>query len=255
MPAKSSSEPVDQLPPSWREWASSLLGNATAEWRFKLVLGLSLAVPFCVLYFLIGHHPVMRVHHLPLTWVDEVIGFHPYAWVWIYQSVYLPVNLIPILANRREDLWRFALGFAVISLFSFLVFVLIPIRGPQPIVSDSTGMYWLLRQYDISLNSLPSLHASLLVYCLCFGARIFHRQLPRGLWMFFATWGCLILYSTLAVKEHYAVDIASGVVLALGVHFWIWRRHDINVTSRKVRVDQGTEPVVVNNQPPRSESG
>ena len=61
-------------------------------------------------------------------------GFHPYAWVWIYQSEYLIINVIPWFA-KREDLLAVR-GFALLSLISFCVFLLFPIRqktaGQQP---------------------------------------------------------------------------------------------------------------------------
>ena len=42
-------------------------------------------------------------------------------------------------------------------------------------------MYWLLQQYDAPYNSLPSLHAGLLVYTLAFGRRVVGHAVPRGL--------------------------------------------------------------------------
>ena len=204
--------------------AGSFSSRLRACWRLKAALAATVCFTFCVPYFLIGNFPVLPVHELPLTRLDRAIGFHPHGWVWVYQSEYILVNAIPWLARRREELVRYVRGFAAISLVSFVVFLLFPIRGPKPPVENPTGMYWLLLLYDVPTNSLPSLHAGLVVFTLAFANRIIGRDVGRDVKALFALWGGLILYATLATKEHYAVDIVAGVALALAVNRWTWAR-------------------------------
>src|SRR5437764_588066 len=90
-----------------------------ACWRLKAVLSLALLVLFCVPYFLIGNFPIFPVHELPLGAIDRAIGFHPAGWVWVYQSVYVLINVIPWLARDRDALLRYARGFLLLSLVSF----------------------------------------------------------------------------------------------------------------------------------------
>src|SRR5262245_48353046 len=134
----------------------SFSSRLVACWRLKVLLAIGLATLFCVPYFLIGNFPLFPVHQLPLSAIDRAIGFHPVGWVWIYQSIYLLINALPWLATSRDQLLRYARGFVILSLVSFACFVVYPIRAPKPIVSNPTGMYWLLQLYDVSLNSLPS---------------------------------------------------------------------------------------------------
>jgi membrane-associated phospholipid phosphatase len=208
---------------SSNSFARRLGTRVAAHWRFKAVLAGAIGTLFTAAYLLIGHFPVAPVRTLPLTAVDRAIGFHPYEWVWIYQSVYLPVNVIPWLADRREDLRRYVAGFVMVTLVSFAVFVVWPIRAPKPHVESPRGMYWLLQQYDAPYNSLPSLHAGLLVYTLAFGRRVVGHEVPGAVKMVCVAWGALILYGTLATKEHYAVDIVAGAALGLLADRWAWR--------------------------------
>src|SRR3954471_11711049 len=120
--------------PTWREWGRSIPRLVSSCWQLKIVLAIAISVLFCVPYFLIGHYPLLPVRRLPLTAIDRAIGFHPYAWVWIYQSVYLVINVVPWLAKSREELGKYARGFAIISMISFFVFIFFPIRSPKPIV-------------------------------------------------------------------------------------------------------------------------
>jgi hypothetical protein len=225
----SSSAPASRL--TWRAWLAELPDRIGAHWRIKALLAATITFLFCVPYFLLGHYPVMPVHELPLGYLDRVIGFHPTGWVWVYQSVYVPVNVIPWLARRREELERYGKGFAIISLVSFTVFFLLPIPAPKPTGVDVGGMYWLLQLYDADYNSLPSLHASLLVYTLCLGRRLFERGRPAGLDVACITWAALILYATLVTKEHYALDIAAGTALALVVDAVVWRRPAVTTAA------------------------
>jgi membrane-associated phospholipid phosphatase len=188
------------------------------------MLAATVAFTFCVPYFLVGNFAVMPVRVLPLTRIDRAIGFHPYEWVWVYQSEYLLVNAIPWLATRRDELLGYTYGFALLSLTSFVVFFLFPIASPKPAVPQPTGMYWLLQCYDVPYNSLPSLHAGMIVYTLAFGNRVVGREVSNRVKWFFVVWAALILYGTLATKEHYLVDIVAGTLLGLAVDGWVWRR-------------------------------
>ena len=213
----------DESSSSWAVFLRQLPARVLAHWRLKAVLAALIGASYTALYLLIGHNPIAPVRQLPLTWLDRVIGFYPYEWVWIYQSLYLPVNLIPWIADRRADLRRVVAGFGLISVVSVAIFLAWPIQAPKPPVDDATGMYWLLLQYDAPNNSFPSLHAGMLVYALAFGYRVVGRRTPRGLKLLLLAWAGLILYGTLATKEHYAVDIVAGVALGLLGHWLIWR--------------------------------
>ena len=192
-------------------------------WRLKLALSAALATFFCVPYFLIGNYPIVPVHTLPLSAIDRAIGFDPAFWVWIYQSEYLLINVTPWLSVDRAALLRYARGFLILCVVSFVCFAIYPIRAPKPQVDEATGMYWLLQQYDVPLNSLPSLHAALVVYTLRFAQKGLRPLYSRGTAPFIWAWAGLILYATLATKEHYLVDIIAGALLALLVDAWVWR--------------------------------
>lgn len=218
MPAGSSSSRV-----SWRAWLAEVPARFRSQWRLKALLAAVMTLLFCGPYFLVGQFPLLPVHDLPLTWVDRAVGFYPNAWVAAYQSEYVAVNLIPWLAVTRRQLAHYAKGFAVVAVVSFLVFILFPVRSPRPPAPDATGMYWLVLQYDVPLNALPSLHAGLVVYTMCFGRRVFAGHLPRGLGLACVLWAALILYATLATKQHYFVDILTGTALAFIADAWAWR--------------------------------
>lgn len=195
----------------------SAFGDAGLR-HLKLELYLALSIAFCVVYFSLQRFPLFPTQPLPLTSLDRAIGFHP-EWIYVYQSVYLLVPLFPFLARTREQLMQYTLGFGLLCGISFLIFALVPIVCPRPDDETHVAMFRLMLSYDGKINTIPSLHVGLSVYSVLFGYQL--SQAARGLrlmvWIGVA-WTALIAYAALATKQHYAVDVPPGVVLAWVAH-------------------------------------
>jgi membrane-associated phospholipid phosphatase len=198
----------------------------TAHWQLKIALSLALTLFFCVPYFALQHLNPFPARRFALSTADEAIAFAP-AWVWIYQSVYLLLSLVPWLAVSREELTRYARGFLLLSSTSFLFFLLFPIQGPRPEVSAANVMFRLLVSYDAPLNSFPSLHVGLSVYTVLVAARMFRGRLATpervAAIALLSFWTAAIAYAALATKQHYAIDLPAGALLAYASHWIAWR--------------------------------
>jgi len=206
------------------------LGDAaarlTAHWRRKSALSVCLTVLFAVPYFTLQHVILLPVRTLRTTPIDDAIEFDP-RWVWIYQSVYLLISVVPWLATDRRHLARYTRGFVLMSSLSFVCFLFFPIAGPRPEVVPTTGMFGWLAWYDRPTNELPSLHVGLAGFTLLFGARMSEgypaAAVRRQLLSAGALWTGAIAYAALATKQHYAVDLPAGLLLAWLAHRWSWR--------------------------------
>jgi membrane-associated phospholipid phosphatase len=192
------------------------------NWRLKLALTFVLTAFFCIPYFTLQRVVVFPVRTLPLTAIDRAIGFDA-SWVWVYQSAYLLLLLVPWMTIKREQLKRYAAGFIVVSTFGFLCFFFLPIRGPRLDDEISNTMFRLLVWYDRPLNCFPSLHVGLAVYTMLVAAEIFDRTLPSHIrtpvlflgWL----WTTVVAYAALATKQHYAIDLPAGALLAVACHW------------------------------------
>jgi membrane-associated phospholipid phosphatase len=196
--------------------------RVVAEWRLKLLLLVGLTAAFCGPYLLLTHHAVRPVRDLPLTALDRWAGFDP-RWVWAYLSLYLLNPTLPWLATSRAQLQRYVVGFAWLAGVCFVIYLLMPVRAPRPAVYPSTGMYALLRQLDGPYNALPSLHAGFIYFTLAFARRVYGPVRPAVV-AFFLGWGAVIIWATLATKQHYAVDLLAGIVVAAACDAVAWRR-------------------------------
>jgi len=183
----------------------------------KARLTIGLLVYFCLFYFTLQRVVLFVPHQFASSRFDEAVAFDE-RWTIVYQSLYLLLPL-PWLASSNDELRRYARGFFLLTIISFVFFLVFPVEGPRPDQLAASPFYRLLIAYDRNLNAFPSLHAALAVYTFLFGARI----LPRRWLAPMVVWLALILYSTVATKQHYAVDVVAGVLLAVAADFLAWR--------------------------------
>ncbi len=206
---------------------SALAARLRAHPGTKLAVWLGLAVGICVPYFGIQTLAWLPAHELPATPIDRLVPFDP-AWVWLYASLALLVPLAPLLAETRDQLRRYAIGLAWLCVPCFLVFLLVPVAGPRPDIHPSTGLYAWMVSVDRPSNSLPSLHAGLTAYSMLYIDQVLGRRLtPRGRAVacgLGGVWGGLILYSTLATRQHWLLDLTPGLLIAWAAHRLAWRR-------------------------------
>ena len=183
--------------------------SISSNWRLKLLLLVSCTPLFCVPYFLIQNFPLFPVVQLPLSFLDRAIPFSE-QWVWGYQSAYLLIFGVPLLLTRREDLMKWFYGYVFLCIWGFLILLFAPVSAPRPEVSFPEGMYAILLSYDGLVNCMPSLHAALAVFS---AATAMHYVKLVSIWVVLSLWVLVIFYSTIATKQHYAVDLAPGALM------------------------------------------
>jgi membrane-associated phospholipid phosphatase len=177
---------------------------------------LTLPVAVTVGYLAVQRAVVFPDGRVPLTWFDRVIPFQS-RWVWVYLSLYLLNPIGPLLARSRQDLLRYARGILFVFVCGFVCFVMFPVAGPRPAAADNFWLYQRLILIDRVYNSFPSLHAACAVYAVLFAAYASsdtsRRYLRRSLLSLAWLWVGLILYSTIATRQHFAIDLPAGVFL------------------------------------------
>ena len=169
---------------------------------------------FFVVYFHLLRHPWGHVTTIPLTAVDRWIGFEPWA-LPLYLSLWVYVCAPAMLLDSRRELLRYAAGIGGVCAVGLCIFALWPTRIPS-MQADYAGHagFALLRGIDASGNACPSLHVASAV----FAALALQRVLAglglgrRARWLNWA-WCALIVYSTMAVKQHVLIDVVCGALL------------------------------------------
>lgn len=209
------------------DWARVLWRGFKAHFWLKMACAWLLALGFFPGYFLLLKFPLWPVTWMPVSAPDRWIGFWPGA-LWLYVSLWIYVPLAPgLLADRRElaDYYR---AMVVLSLGGLAVFLLWPTASPRPPIDwmQHPPFGPIIAADDVG-NALPSLHAAFAVFTAIWLDRLL-RRVDAPLWPRIANacWGLGILYSTIATRQHVAVDIAAGSALgwlAAALHAW-WLR-------------------------------
>lgn len=208
--------------------SASFLNRLKAHALYKLKLALILGVSLKLGYFGVQYAPLLPARRLELGIIDLWVDFDT-AWTWAYMTLYPTVIFLPWLVESREALRRFAFGFLSLSAVAIAIFAVFPVACPRPAGdSDALWLYQVLVSIDDVRNAFPSLHCALALYTALFTGRALAPTLGASAraactaasWI----WVALILYSTLATKQHYFVDVLGGLVLGALGHWWAWRR-------------------------------
>lgn len=191
--------------------------------RLKLALTAFLILWISPWYYLLQYYVFFPITQMTPSRLDLMIGFAPET-VWIYLSLYLLMPIGPLITVNVRHLCRYALGMVAMSLFSSIIFLLWPTACQRPPTGQTGALYQLLVTIDRPLNSFPSLHTAFAVFsALCWeafvGPALESRLWRAGIW----AWTLAILYSTISTRQHVALDIAGGSVLAVVSYLFAFR--------------------------------
>jgi membrane-associated phospholipid phosphatase len=208
-------------------------------WPLKLV-GISAFFPlFFVSYFWILNHPQFPVTPVPRTFIDRMIPFQPGA-LPLYLSLWFYVVLPPALLRYLRELFSFLAASILLSVAGFAVFILWPTAVPRAVV-DSQLLPELsrLKAVDATGNAFPSLHVAFAVFTAFWMGCILKEMGPgRVLRVLNWVWCIAIIYSTLAIRQHVALDAVSGALLG-GFVFYL---HRLFLTSKLATSGRSPRP-------------
>ena len=165
-------------------------------------------------YFYLLKNPAYPTTVMPFTWLDRLIGFQPLAMP-LYISLWVYVSLPPLLLATRSELYGYGVAIAGTCLAGLIVFYFWPTAVPAADID--WALYPdvdFLKHMDASGNACPSLH----VATALFSGFWLHHLLsriggPQWLRLFNWMWCIGIIYSTLATRQHEAVDMWAGLAL------------------------------------------
>jgi membrane-associated phospholipid phosphatase len=188
----------------------------------RIRAGFFLFTAASILYLISNHFPVFQPRFLPMSAWDLSIPFVPHT-IWIYISEYIYFILIYWLCRDTVNLNKYLYSFISLQTVSVLIFMLWPTTYPREMYPVPEGLgYWTnlawitLRKGDAATNCCPSLHVSSVLLC---GMLFLNEQ--RKKFPFFLAWGIAIAISTLTTKQHYIVDVVTGLAMACLFH-WIF---------------------------------
>ncbi|MGE5319596.1 MAG: phosphatase PAP2 family protein [Hyphomicrobiaceae bacterium] len=168
-------------------------------------------------YFAVLHNPLTHPIVMPVTWLDRWIGFSPSAFP-AYVSLWVYVSLAPALLGNLRSLLSFGLWISLLCLFCLAIFWLFPTSTPPfPIDWKAYPELALIKGVDASGNAFPSLHVASAVFSAFWLNRLFARVgAPTALQLLSALQCSVIIWSTIATRQHVVLDALAGVIVGAG---------------------------------------
>lgn len=208
--------------PTSEAWHQELLRRMRQRFWLKFIGISAFMWLFFIGYFQVLRYPVRPVTEMPLTLLDPWVSFQPAA-LPIYVSLWLYVGIPAGLMPTVRQLVAYGLWIGALCLAGLLCFYVFPTAVPRPPLPVDLALhpgFALLQGVDAAGNACPSLHVATALFSAFWIERLL-RQLktPWPLRALNAVWLLLIVYSTLAIKQHVVLDVAGGTLLAL---LFVW---------------------------------
>lgn len=227
--------PRPQQTPWYRQAAQAFTAHLVLK---SIGIPIFIAVFFGA-YFYMLKYPAYPVTLMPITLLDRLIGFQAAA-VPLYVSLWVYVSLAPAFLSSRRELFVYTVGMTATCLTGLLIFYFWPTAVP------AANIDWtlypsvdFLKNMDASGNACPSLHVATAVFSGVWLHYILRRfGTPLWVLVFNAFWCIGIAYSTLATRQHVAVDMWAGLALGL-IMACLSLRH-----IRPIEVDDHTVAVI-----------
>jgi membrane-associated phospholipid phosphatase len=195
-------------------WQRQLAGRLRRFTLLKIVGTTAFISLFFVGYFQVLRNAAYPVSTMPVTALDQLIGFQPAA-LPAYLSLWFYVGIPPALLHGLRELLAYGCWIAALCLAGLGIFYLWPTAVPALAVDTALHPgFRLLQGVDAAGNACPSMHVATATFSALWLDRLLREVgAGHGSRALNGAWFALIAYSTLAVKQHVAIDVLAGLLL------------------------------------------
>ena len=198
-------------------WGAELALRARHRPLLKFLGVSAFMTLFFVAYFHLLRHPLRPPLVMPLTALDRAIPFEPRALA-AYFSLWLYVGIAPGLMCRVREVLVYGLWAGALCLAGLACFYAVPTAVPPfdlGVAAAQHAGFALIQGMDAAGNACPSLHVATAAFTAVWLCRLLRvARAPRWLHAVNVVWLLLIVYSTLAIRQHVAIDVLAGALLA-----------------------------------------
>jgi membrane-associated phospholipid phosphatase len=198
------------------QWAVELGTRVRRSFVLTVIATTLLIGLFFIGYFYVQRHPAHTPTIMPLTPLDLIIPFQPQALL-AYVSLWIYIGAGPGLQRTFKELAVYALWICGMCIGGLGIFYFWPTQVPS-LTLDATGFpgFAMLHRVDEASNACPSMHVAVAMFTAVRIDEVLHStRSPLLLRLLNAAWFAVIAYSTLAIKQHVALDVAAGALLGL----------------------------------------
>jgi membrane-associated phospholipid phosphatase len=197
-------------------WAPELTHRVRKGFLRTVVSTSALTALFFVAYFWVQRHPAYASIVMPRTQLDLMIPFQPAAII-AYLSVWVYIGVGPGLQRTIPEFTVYGLWLCGLCLTGLVIFYFWPTKiPPQTLAATDFPGFAMLRRVDETGNACPSMHVAVAIFTAVRIEQLLRTlRTPLQLRLVNAAWFTVIVYSTLAIKQHVVLDVVAGALLGL----------------------------------------
>jgi membrane-associated phospholipid phosphatase len=190
--------------------------KAKAKYVFLTIL------PYIILYFLLQSALVINTSHNLTTDLDKLIPFVP-EFIWIYHSM-IPIFILTtvVLIEKKPVFFTAIASIIFASIIMLLFYTFFPAFYPRDGHTEASVSGFLVevtRSIDGSNNTFPSGHVTFAWLMVFFIGLSNFAQKYKWIQLAYIVWAFLVSASTLVLKQHFILDVFSGISLATLCYF------------------------------------
>lgn len=180
-------------------------------------------LPCMLIYFAIQSFVTVSGYNL-LTDFDKFIPFNSH-FIWIYHT-FLPVILVTLIfmLKKKELFFSAIFSLLIATIILSIFYIFFPSFYPRDnFVDNSTFSGFLVeitRKIDGAQNTFPSSHVTFSWLMVFFIGLSACAKKNKWIYIGYFIWALLISISTLTIKQHYIIDVFSGIGLALLCYYF-----------------------------------
>ena len=198
-----------------------LYSSIMSQFWFKFFGTTGFTLIFFSAYIYLLKNPATQVLVMPLTALDKLVAFDPLA-LPLYLSLWVYVSLPPMLMRTRREIVEYGMWIGGVCLVALVIFYFWPTAVP------ATNIDWaaypgvaFLKGVDAAGNACPSLHVATVVFSSFWLQWLLPQVgLGRTSRLVSVCWCAGVVYSTMATKQHVAIDVLAGAALG-GIFAWM----------------------------------
>lgn len=210
-PIAASSAPSPAASPRWYQ---ELRARWISHWWLKTAVIPLFIAGFFAAYFQLLRHPLAVVTTVPTGALDRLIPFQPVALV-PYASLWIYVILGTGTLRGWDEIKVYCTGVLALTVAGLATFLFWPTMTPPADIDWALHpSLQFLKDADASGNACPSLHVAFALFtALWLEQLLWQIRAPAMARLLNAAWALAIAYSTVAIRQHVAVDVLVGAAL------------------------------------------
>ena len=175
-----------------------------------------------------------KVHFVKIALDDKIPLIKPFVIVYLSAFVQWALFMYVLIKQNSKFGYKYCSAIIIGSIIGFIIFMVYPTGIQRPEINGNGILDFVLKvtySTDSIINALPSFHC----FCswICLRGLIEIEGVDRKWKILNAIFSILVFLSTLFIKQHFFIDVPTGILLA-EISIWISKKYQLTNLFNKL---------------------